>query len=919
MGTQEIWFLALFVAGSHGKSAVTQSLDGTWTTSAFTKTNYYYEFPAIVPGGIYTDLMKSGIIKDVFYGFNDNSTKWVGNINWTYTLNFTGELIEIRHKKCISICFSVEEGLMKYDTVNLVFEGVDTFASIELNGVIIGETQNMFVRYVYDIKNVLKAQGNNTIKIFFANPVERGLHLNNKQLEKYRIPWECPPDAYHGECHINMLRKMQASFSWDWGPSFPSMGLWKPVYLQAYDVTAFRHVVPRVVEDEQSWIVYVDVYFENNQRSYVQGKLTLKLHCDLTEILYNISDVNATMNENGEIATYGQIANIDKGWIHEWWPNGYGDQPLYELEIIFASGDNYQDVIIKTQRIGFRTVELVQEPLGTGATFYFKVNGEPIFAKGSNEIPINVLPELGQDKETIDFLLRSAKDVNMNMLRVWGGGVYESDYFYEVADKLGIMIWQDFMFACSLYPATEEFLNNVVAEVNHNTKRLYYHPSIVIYSGNNENEGVLVDNWYGTRDNFSLYKSDYVDLYINTVRKEFNRITRNGAIFISSSPTNGKLTESEGWIGQSPGNQYWGDVHYYNYVLDPWNPDTYPIPRFCSEYGYQSLPFKDTWLTATNNTADLVISGDFMKWRQHHPAGNAEMALLIAENINLPDMKSDAYTNAFIYLSQVYASQSVKVETEHYRRYRSYLTDNGKGYTMGALYWQLNDVWVAPTWSSIDYTGRWKMLHYFAKDFFANIIVTGYINVARVLQVYTVNDQLSPVENVSIIVKAYKYDSPDFIPFIEDWVTEDLNASASQLVYTKSIDEIFSRFNLDKSSCFFTFVVHKNSSLTDYVHISPVNYIFPGKLKDSTLSSANVTISSVTKSGDNTFDITVKSDNIALFVWLNSHEIKGIFSENGFLQLENLRVVSFKSSTNNTVDELRDTLTVTHLKDSRWV
>ncbi|CAG9764678.1 unnamed protein product [Ceutorhynchus assimilis] len=885
---------ALLVAGCHGKAAVTQSLDGTWAAK---ETEHYYEFPASVPGGIYTDLMKLDMIGDIFYGFNDSRTRWVGNINWTYILNF-----------------EVEKGLMDYDTVNLVFEGVDTFASIELNGVVIGETQNMFVRYVYDVKNFLKAQGNNTIKIFFANPVEMGLALNYDQLDKYRIPWECPPDAYQGECHINMLRKMQASFSWDWGPSFPSMGLWKPVYIQAFDEAAFQHVVHRVVDSGKSWNIYTDVYFENNQRGYIQGELTLKLYIDTSSVISKTFNVKATVNENGELATHAQIDLINKTLIKEWWPNGYGDQPLYKLEVIFASGENNEDIISDNKLIGFRTVELVQEPLATGATFYFKVNGQVIFAKGSNEIPINILPELGQDRDTIDYLLQSAKDVNMNMLRVWGGGVYESDYFYEVADRLGIMIWQDFMFACSLYPATEKFLNNVLAEVDHNIKRLHYHPSIVVYSGNNENEGVLVDNWYGTQDNFTQYKLDYVDLYINTIRKEFNRITRNEAIFISSSPSNGNLTESQGWIGESPGNQYWGDVHFYNYALDPWDSNTYPIPRFCSEYGYQSLPSEDTWFTATNDKADLVITSHFMDWRQHHPGGNAEMIDLIAENLNIPDNETEAYTTAFIYLSQVYNSQAIKVETEHYRRYRSYLTDDGRGYTMGALYWQLNDVWVAPTWSSIDYTLRWKMLHYFAKNFFANVIVTGHINDARELQVYTVNDQLSPENFTTAIIRVYKYNSPDFVPLLEMSFASDLKAGASQLFYSTPIDDLLEDLDCDKNSCFFHFVVQNNAS----VAISPENYAFPGKLKDSSVASANVQISSVTQSGDNTFDVTVTSDNIALFVWLDSHAIRGTFSENGFLQVVSSKVVSFTSSVNITVGELKEALSVTHLKDSKW-
>ncbi|XP_050296172.1 beta-mannosidase-like [Anthonomus grandis grandis] len=893
-----IFFLALFVAQCHGRSSMTQSLDGTWVGK---ETEYWYEFPVTVPGGVYTDLMNVGIFEDVFYGYNDNSSRWAGQINWTYALNFT-----------------VDEGLLDRDHVNIVFEGVDTFATIVINNVTVGETSNMFVRYVFDVKPILKAEGNNTIKVFFQSPIERALNLNNKQLEKYVIPWQCPPDEYRGECHINMIRKMQASFSWDWGPAFPSMGLWKPVFLEAYDETRIRHIVTRVSnsEDGESWVVSVDTYFALNEKKRVEGSLNVKINIDFESISKNV-EVNETVNTNGELVKSASLV-VKKQLVHLWWPNGYGSQPLYEVEVTFASAQASDDVLSKKVKIGFRTVELVQETLDTGATFYFKINGEPIFAKGSNEIPINVLPELGQDRQTIRHLLQSAKDVNMNMLRVWGGGVYESDYFYEVADQLGIMIWQDFMFACSLYPATEEFLSNVVEEVNHNVKRLLHHPSVVVYSGNNENEGVLADNWYGTQDNYDQYKKDYVALYITTVRSELDRISGGQAVFISSSPTNGNLTEKEGWVGSSPGNQYWGDVHFYNYILDPWDSSTYPIPRFCSEYGYQSLPFEDAWMTATNNVSDLQINSKFMDWRQHHPEGNGEMALLIAENLAMPDSSSANYTSAFIYLSEVYTAQAIKVETEHYRRYRSYLTDDGRGKTMGALYWQLNDVWVAPTWSSIDYTGRWKMLHYFAKDFFSHVIVTGHINGARELQIYTVNDNLSPVEDVSVLVRLYKYNSPDFRPVYENRISLNLEAGSSQLIQTIQTDTFLAEQNCDKNSCFFHYVIHKNASLTDTVAISPENYVFPGKLKNSDLALANVQISDVKKSGTKTFVVTVTTDNIALFVWLDSHNVRGTFSENGFLLTQSNRTVTFKSNDDVTLEALKNALSVTHLKDPKY-
>ncbi|XP_066254950.1 beta-mannosidase-like [Euwallacea similis] len=889
---------AAFWASIQAKSSVSQSLDGTWFGA---EKEYYYEFPATVPGGIYSDMMDLKIIDDIFTFYHDNDTKWVGTNNWTYALNFT-----------------IDEGLLDYEHVNLVFDGVDTFADIQLNNVSIGSTQNMFIRYSFDVKNILKSKGNNTVRIWFQNSIEVGNKLNTEQLKRYLIPLECPPDSYRGDCHINMMRKMQASYSWDWGPSFPSMGIWKPVYLQAFDDGAIEHVITRMeknLEDNESYLLIIDTYFVPNKNKSLTGTLNATIHMKDAKIVSKSFEVQETANEHGEILKSVSLF-IEKSLVDLWWPNGYGNQSLYEIVVAFTSSlDN--SISSKKIKTGFRFVELVEKPLDTGATFYLKVNGEPIFAKGSNEIPINILPEYGQNRQKIRNLLQSAKDVNMNMLRVWGGGVYESDYFYEVADELGIMIWQDFMFACALYPTNEYYLSNVAAEVNHNVKRLYYHPSIVIYAGNNENEIILADNRFDTDGElFDTYKNDYVALYIDTIKAEFDRISGGEGLFVSSSPSNGNLTRSEGWVGSSPGNQYWGDVHHYDYSKDPWDSNNFPIPRFCSEYGYQSLPFEASWLSdATNTTTDLNINGTFMDWRQHHDTGNNQMAVLLSHNLNLPDAQSNIYTSAFIYMSEVYASQGIKVETEHYRRYRSYLTEDGKGLTMGALYWQLNDVWVAPTWSSIDYTGRWKMLHYFAKDFFANVIITGHINSDRQLQIYTVNDKLGPVNSVTAVISVYKYDNPDFTPLLEDRISLNLNASASELVQTLEVDDYLTEAKCDSTSCFFYLVVRENT--TD-VAITPENYVFPGKLKESKLGDATVKIESVTQSSPKFYNVTVTSNNIALFVWLDSQEIIGTFSQNGFLQIEEKKIVTFKSDQDTTLDDVKMALSVTHLKDPKW-
>ncbi|XP_050296169.1 beta-mannosidase-like isoform X1 [Anthonomus grandis grandis] len=886
--------LVLYLNGAYCKTNYKLSLDGTWIAK---EREYWYEFPATVPGGVYTDLMNLGIIDDIFYGYNDNSTRWVGNINWTYALNFT-----------------VDPAILDYEHVNLVFEGVDTFATIELNNVTIGETKNMFLRYIFDVRDIIKGDGNNTLKVFFENPVEKALKLYNEQLSNNMIPSPCPTNDFMTECHVNMIRKMQASFSWDFAPSFPSMGIWKPVFIECFDESAIRYLQSRVVYDDSvaeiQWYLSVDTFFEQNKRGYVQGTLLLEIFSS-GSLLYKYYNVNASLSDRGDIFK-GVIMTIEEHWFSPWWPNGYGDQPLYELHAQFMNADDHNDVYdSKSIMMGVKTIELVQEPLDNGASFFLRINRKPIFIKGANLVPINILPELIKNPEAIRNLLQSAKDANMNMLRVWGGGTYLPQEFYNLADQLGIMIWHDFMFSNALYPATEEFLKNALDEVQQNLNDLWRHPSVMIYCGNSEVERLLASN-YNSDTNLNRYMENYLDLFNATIKLKVNQTTGSTAIFVNSSPSNGNWTQFDTSSPQDPNSELWGDMHYFNYTSDPWDPSSYPIPRFASEYGFQSLPFEDTWMTATNDTSDLIFDSQFMKWRQHRQNGNQEIAHLIAENLNLPSSDSDDYSSAMIYLSEVYAAQAMRMQTEHYRRYRSYLTEDGRGMTMGALFWHLNDVWVAPSWSSIDYTGRWKMLHYFAKDFFSDVIVTGYINPNRELLLFTVNDKLTDVENATLRVRIYKYDSSDFEPVYENSYVYNLYSGTSKLVQSLKTDDLLSEQNCDKNTCFFHLILEDKTNGS--VIISPQNYVFPGKLKEANLPKSNLVIEAVTETEKaNTFEVTLTSDNIALFVWVDSHVVRGRFSENGFMQVLAVKTVEFYSDSNITANELQKYLTVRHL------
>ncbi|KAG5896412.1 hypothetical protein JTB14_022495 [Gonioctena quinquepunctata] len=897
MASNLSFFLVICFSISVCRTLDTQNLGGEWLLKE--ANGKYADLKATVPGGIYSDLMNNNIIGDIYFGYADDETKWVPRLNWTYYKNFTLDDAQLTLSK---------------ENVNLVFDGLDTFATVFFNGEKVGESQNMFVRYIFSVKNLLK-DGTNTIEVQFQSPIEVAARRAEEQAKLYVVPPECPDPAYRGECHANMIRKMQASFSWDWGPSFPSVGIWKDIYLESYDESAIRHIVADVSESEDniSWILNVDTYLARNNKPSVTGILLFNVGLNSMN-LTNVIHVEETLNSYGEYVV-NTIILVPKFQVNTWWPNGYGAHDLYYLTVIF-SDEVSSEHDTKTIRIGFRTVELVQDKLDSGLSFYFKVNGEPIFMKGSNEIPIDILPERGQNKTTIKKLLTTAQDGHMNMIRVWGGGVYESDYFYDLADELGILIWQDFMFACAMYQSDESYRNNVLDEVRNNVKRLYSHASIALWSGNNENEGALVDNWYGTQSNFSVYKNDYVKLYIDTIKTEFERLTHKRGIFVSSSPSNGKQTEADGYVSSNPGNAFYGDVHFYNYIMDPFDSTIYPIPRFASEYGYQAMPSYSSLRTVATDDSDLKIGSTFLDHRQHHPLGDPQMKSLTEMNLNLPDESSSKYSEAYIYYGQIIQAMSIKIETEHYRRYRSGLTSDGKGNTMGALYWQLNDVWLAPTWSGIEHTGKWKMLQYFVQDFFAPIIITGHLNVERTLEIYVVSDLLSPTTAVTASIQVYKWDS--FEAISTENITLDLEAGHSHLIKSIATDDFLTENNCGalndaKNNCFFYLTVEKEG-----LKITPDNFVIPSKIKNSNVQRPKVQISSVAKiSNEQIYSIEITTDQIALFVWLES-PISGTFSENGFLMVEKTKTVYFTCEHTVTPEALSGSLTVTNLLDEKY-
>lgn len=884
--------LILTAASLDGSSGVI--LDGTWTAR---NSNKSIVIPANIPGGIYTDLMRAKVIGDPYFRFNDELYKWVGRENWEFYRTF-----------------EVPNGLLSKKRVSLVAEGLDTIGSIFINDKLVGTSDNMFVRYNFNVTSHLRAS-NNSIKISFVSPVNYAKNRSQEYQTRnvYVVPPVCPPVIQNGECHVNFIRKCQSSFSWDWGPSFPSTGIWKSIRIEAYNTVIIRDVSVFPVPKNSNltdWSLNITVYYETATITAIPGTLSVALNG--TFLFVEALELPSNALLQGNIAVTAHIP--PKYPIKLWWPNGYGDQPLYNLSVMFT--DSFKSETSKSVNIGFRTVKLIEEKIqgSTGLSFYFQINSVPIFAKGSNWIPADSFPER-ITKDYIRHLLQSAKDANMNMLRVWGGGIYEPDSFYELADEMGILIWQDMMFAVALYPVNE-FLNNVATEVQQQIQRLQHHPSIVVWAGNNENEASLAQGWWPeVATDFGRYKRDYIKLYINTIKPIVTQ--DKSRPFLASSPSNGKISEQEGWISSNPQDYHYGDVHFYTYSSDGWNWRSYPRARFVSEYGFQSYPSFETFSNISLPEDWTYPFGKFLFHRQHHIFGGMEILMSIKSHLFLPNKKCGVQAfKDVLYLSQITQAMSIKTETEFYRRSQTGIV-RGEGKTMGALYWQLNDIWQAPTWSSIEYGGKWKMLHYYAVNFFNNYLVSPFDD-KRNISVAFISDQPKRLSNLSLILEVHRWSS------INTTYTRKLTFSqppqSSQVIYTTPISELLAQAKCNtQQECFLNFLVTDKKGL----QLGPSNFYFFTSFHEAKgLGKANITVESVsltssaTGSKGQVYAISLATDRVAPFVWLDSPTVKGHFSTNGFLFLSPKMKVQFYAKQAISSEILRKVLTVKSLMDT---
>jgi beta-mannosidase len=636
--------------------------------------------PATVPGCVHTDLLAAGKIGDPFHRLNEKDQQWIENEDWEYRTTLP-----------------VDAATLARDRVELVFAGLDTFAEVFVNGgAPVLTADNMFRSWRADVKSRLKP-GDNQLVVRFASPIAKVKPAYDK------LGYKLPAANDQGKEMVSMwARKAPYHYGWDWGPRFVTSGIWRPVALEAWDearlddVQVFQNKLDAKAA-ELGIVARVVAARGGRARVTVAqpGGPTLG-HADVT-LKAGVNDVKLG-------------ARIDKPEL--WWPAGLGAQKLYTLETRLAGADGKaRDA--RATRIGLRTIEVVHERDKDGKSFLIKVNGAPVFMKGANWIPADSFVTR-MNAERYRFLLQSAVDVNMNMLRVWGGGIYEDDRFYELADELGLLVWQDFMFACSMYPGDEPFVESVRQEAIENVRRLRNHPSLALWAGNNENEAAWKQ--WGWQVKFALPKkaqdriwADYKRMF-HEVLPAVVAAEDRGRFYTRSSP-------SANDDKVPPNKRNWGDMHFWGvwHAENPYEAYADNISRFMSEYGFQSFPELASVARYTARETDWNIESPVMLSHQRHPRGNPLIRTYMERDFRKPkDFAS------FLYVGQVLQGIVIKYAAEAHRR--------AMGHNWGTLYWQLDDCWPVASWSSIDYYGRWKALQYFARGFYAPVLVSPVID-----------------------------------------------------------------------------------------------------------------------------------------------------------------------------------------------
>ncbi|PTY08372.1 glycoside hydrolase [Opitutaceae bacterium EW11] len=644
--------------------------------------------PATVPGCVHTDLRRAARIPDPFWGTNELQLQWIEERDWVY-----------------STTFAIGASLPAEEVVELVADGLDTVAIVTLNGTEVGRTENMFVAHRWDVKPLLR-RGRNTLEIRFESAMSY-LRAHRTDLDPGEIndPFGRAP----------AIRKQQCQFGWDWGPRFVTAGIWRDIRLEGWSGNRLEsvHVRQTHAPDGPVALAFLPELARAEAGAAVRGRVLFE------------GAVVATI-ENG-------AATIAQPKL--WWPSGQGDQPLYRIEAEVVGPDG-RTISTWSKRIGLRTIALDRHPDAAGETFQFVVNGRPVFAKGANWVPAHSFVA-GLGRADYERDLRSAAAANMNMVRVWGGGIYESEDLYDLCDELGLMVWQDFMFACAIYPGDAPFVASVRTEAEQQVRRIRHHACLALWCGNNEVEQLNV-----ARLKAEPQKEHYDSIFNRALPEIVSAL--DGATPYWPSSQHRPDGDNTHAAGEKHGDAHYWDVWHARHPVKDYEKWRF---RFCSEFGMQSYSSPETNATFCPPEDPNVFSAA-MENHQKNRGGNQVILDYVSRRYRFPKSQDD-----LIYLSQLNQAYCMQTGVEHYRRLMPHC--------MGALYWQLNDCWPVASWSSLEHTGRWRALHHVARRFFAPAMVAAHVpgdeiatignyrkSTVREVHLYTVYDRPAPAKGL---------------------------------------------------------------------------------------------------------------------------------------------------------------------------
>jgi beta-mannosidase len=820
-----LFFFSEYSIAQKSQLPVKQTLDSDWL---LTNSKNGDKFKAIIPNEVHRVLYENKAIPDPFFGDNEANLQWIGEQEWIFSSDFI-----------------VDPKILDCDQIEIHFPGLDTYCQIWLNDKLLSNTDNAFRTYNFPVKKLLK-KGNNTLKLRFF-PID-SIEKEKAKAYPFRFPEQ--------RC---FSRKAPYQSGWDWGPVYKTMGITEKIELFGWKNPIFRNisVLTANIEAKQAVLLLV-----GEIESPEQQIVTIDISVDSVSFLKSEIVLTKGLND------ISIPVNIPQPRL--WWPNGAGKQELYRFVVSISE----KDQIIDKQSVvtGIQMVELVDKPDKQGRAFFFKVNGLPLFIKGSNYVPMdNFVTRINHDRNL--KLLQDAASVNMNMLRVWGGGVYPDNDFFEICDSLGLLVWQDFMFAGSMYPFDNDFYTNVEQEAREQIIRLRSHPSLALWCGNNEvDEGFHNWKWeqslnWTDADSVAIWNG-YLELFEKRIPAIVSKLDPKRAYWPSSP--------SIGWGRSESMTQ--GDSHYWGvwWGEQPFEKYEEKVGRFMSEFGFQGMPSMETIASFTDANS-LSLDDPILQAHQKNARGKLLIDKYMEAEYPVPE-KLDEY----VYVSQLLQAGGITKAIEAQRRKMPYC--------MGTLYWQLNDSWPSISWSSIDYFGRWKALHYRLKDAFADVMIS-FEKDEDSLKIFVISDlKRGIVGNLRLSMFSFTGDSLGYL--LKNQV---IHPHTSEMVL-KGPMSFFNQMAPPERSFLLFELLEKEKVIASKVY-------FFNQPKDLQLDNIEPVIQSVNT--DNGVLITVSSNSLLKDLMLRSNDTEGRFEENFIVILPGKeRAILFHPSGKIAVDDL---------------